>query len=157
MFRRRTASPIVKNQHPSVNSTNTFFSNRNRFFRQLGEITVFFRQSDEISRFFPFLSGSSRTAGQKSVDGRTGYSLKYGQKDVPQIWPNYALLDTFLCQNFKKGQIWDIFLLVRLVVIFVVGMICIFATFAAVTGRMNSLRFESHQRSYLQPVYIQRD
>ena len=32
-------------------------------------------------------------------------------------------------------------LLVRLVVIFVVGMVCIFAIFACVTGRMNGLRF----------------
>ena len=54
--------------------------------------------------------------------------------------------------KLKNGQIWAMFLLVRLVVIFVVGMVCIFASFACVTGRMNSLRFESHCR-YLQPVY----
>ena len=38
-------------------------------------------------------------------------------------------------------------LLVRLVVIFVVGMVGIFASFACVTGRMNSLRFESGFKS----------
>ena len=50
---------------------------------------------------FPFLSGSARTAGQESVDGWTGYSLKYGQKDVPQIWPNYPLFCAFLCKTKK--------------------------------------------------------
>ena len=35
------------------------------------------------------------------MDGRTGHSFKYGQKDVPQIWPNYALFGTFLCKTNK--------------------------------------------------------
>ena len=37
------------------------------------------------------------------MDGWTGDSLKYGQKDVPQIWPNYALFGTFLSCNKKRG------------------------------------------------------
>ena len=90
------------------------------------------------------------------MDGRTGHSFKYGQKDVPQIWPNYALFGTFLCKTIK-GQIWGMFLLVRHVVIFVVGMVGIFASFACVTGRMNSLRFESGLKSSLWPQLCQLD
>ena len=66
--------------------------------------------------------------------------------------PIMLFLAHFLVETKKGDQIWDTLLLVRLVVIFVVGMVCIFASFACVTGRMNSLRFESHCR-YLQPVY----
>ena len=59
----------------------------------------FFRQLDKrFSPFQHFLSGS-RAARQKGVDGWTSHSLKHGQKDVPQIWPNYALFGTFFMEK----------------------------------------------------------
>ena len=83
---RSTASPILRNQHPSVNSTIFSWTSSRRI-----EWAGFFRQLDKRSLFKHFLSGWSRPAWQEGVDGWTRYSLKHGQKDVPQIWPNYAL------------------------------------------------------------------
>ena len=52
----------------------------------------------DFQPFQHFLSGS-RAARQKGVDGWTSHSLKHGQKDVPQIWPNYP----FLAHFYGKG------------------------------------------------------
>ena len=95
---RGTASPILRNQQPSVN---TIFS----WTVAGGWKGPGFSDSwiKDFQPFQHFLSGS-RAARQKGVDGWTSHSLKHGQKDVPQIWPNYALFwHIFLEKRAKFG------------------------------------------------------
>ena len=118
---------MLTNQHRSVNTFSRFVA--------LGQVP---------------LTGSSFHFSAKDRLGQHGRKVwlvgrAIHSNTVNRVCLKFGLiLPPFFCQNKKSRnwrQILGTLLPVRLVAIFVVGMVGIFASFACVTGRMNSLRF----------------